>query len=372
MRWVRTVIASAVTSVIASAVTSVFVGSVLVGFVLTVFPGDLRAAEEPVVFDENEIWTITAYNISSTDQSGFCASTFAYNSGVSLTFMLSERINFSIALSNPDWDLEIGDVFDVEMEIDNKPLGVISGTVANNNLISFAFGGDAQVFSSFALGQNFVVTTAKQLLQFEIDEVGSSLPVMLNCAGDFSTDVANTESETTNPFAETPALNSEQQISEQTARSKQGNSIALQDTAQLILAAAGINFEFVVDEGQEALPNNITWVTEEDVAGGAIQTSFENTSSQNVALGLINAFGSTCEGDFASAITNTVVAADQTELKDARIICTGNISATYTYALILVAGETSTIFFHVADEDEKDIAQRNTNEVRAVIAEALE
>ncbi len=372
------------------------VRSVIVSFFITsvclTVSHDPSMADESQLYDEGDDWSVYAYNTTEPENFQFCANIANYENGRRVTFLLSDSINFGIAITNPDWALKTDGVLEVEMELDSRRFGVVEGIVIDPDRVQFDFDDDIQTLTDFSQAEVFTVISGKQTLRFDIEDMGPSFSSLFGCVESVFLEIGvDRDAVSANRGAQQPAKPVQQPTakleapdtepntdtvivlrSDEVARSEQGDLTTLQGTAQFVLSAAGINFEFVALEGEEPRPNNINWVTDGDVVGGAFQTSIGDRSPQDIALGLANVFGSTCEGDFASAITNTVVAADQTELRDARIVCTGDINAMYTYALLLATGETSTVFFHIADEDAKETAQRNTDGIRAILAEALE
>src|ERR1700722_2031938 len=79
------------------------------------------------------VWNAGAYSVAGSPAFAFCAGTATYNSGITVSFLLTKAGSWGIALFDPAWNLTVGTNYSIVMAVDSSASGLDTASAITTN-----------------------------------------------------------------------------------------------------------------------------------------------------------------------------------------------------------------------------------------------
>jgi S1-C subfamily serine protease len=155
-------------------------------------------------------WKGGAYTNDQTGAFTHCAAGAFYASGIYFLVMIDQSGGWSLGFMHEQWQLKTGEAFPLTLTFDGQQPFNVHGVPIGDKLVRVPMPINSALIGQFRRAKAMTAYTQGQLFQFNLDQTGQLLPVLVNCvakirqsglaaAGDFSVLPA------ARPVAATPA-----------------------------------------------------------------------------------------------------------------------------------------------------------------------
>ncbi len=257
-------------------------------------------------------WNVASY---SDDAGAFthCAASAEYRNGITLIFSINKNLGWSISFSNPSWQYEIGDTFNVAFTVDRmEPVSEAANAITASG-VEIALADSGQLFRKFRRGSRLRVATENQIYDFNLTGTDEMLTVLLDCARQNG---GREEEETpvaSNRFGPAPTIPTPRSIPTPTSLPRPGSSSnrdssgdpnlkaeATALAANLLSTAKVSGFRLLAPSEQPELKGEARWTVPQGL--GTIQVFPAMSKEDEKSLGgqLVAGHAQVCKGKFSS------------------------------------------------------------------------
>ncbi|KRR00082.1 S1C family serine protease [Bradyrhizobium valentinum] len=142
-------------------------------------------------------WKGGAYTNDQTGSFSHCAAGAQYASGVYFVVMIDSGGGWSLGFMHEQWRLTTGEAFPLTLTFDGQQPFNVHGVPIADKLVRVPMPSNSSLISQFRRAKAMTAYTQGRLFQFNLDQTGQLLPVLVNCvakirqsglasAGDFS------------------------------------------------------------------------------------------------------------------------------------------------------------------------------------------
>ena len=113
-------------------------------------------------------WNVASY---SDDAGAFthCAASAESRNGITLIFSINKRLGWSVSFSNPNWQYEVGDSFNVAFTVDRmEPISEQAKAITTSG-VEVGLADSGQLFRRFRRGNRLRVATENQIYDFNLN-----------------------------------------------------------------------------------------------------------------------------------------------------------------------------------------------------------
>jgi hypothetical protein len=228
-------------------------------------------------------WSVGAYSFDTGGHFSHCAALAPYNSGVFVVFSVTRDRQWAMSLASPQWDMQIGSVFDVGFTIDDSPPIYEKATVITKDQFKVQLLATSELFQRFMKGHELKVASISRLLTFNLTSTAQVLPALVRCV-DQQINPAPAPVGTVAPVQQ-PKTNP-----------RRAEAVTM---AANVLAAAGITGFQILEETSE-IKGDVVWMDGRTLGSLSI---FPNLNPEAASASLIGAEAASCAGKFASGHT---------------------------------------------------------------------
>lgn len=204
-------------------------------------------------------WSAGAYTDDQTGDFSHCAASSNYKNGISLFFVVNKDFAWSVAFSNPQWQMVKGSKYPVSLSIDGAPSLDETAVAISNNLVQVSLADNAGLFETFKHGNLLVLYAAGETFKFYLTDTSQVLPSLLECVNRFK-QAAPPPQASANPFAApapTPAPAPPAPGAVDIGLARQAEATLL---IANILAQSGVSgFQILTPEEAEKLKTDAAW-----------------------------------------------------------------------------------------------------------------
>jgi S1-C subfamily serine protease len=159
-------------------------------------------------------WKGGAYTNDQTGAFSHCAAGAQYASGIYFVVMVDGSGGWSLGFAHQNWTLTQGQAFPLTLTFDGQQPFNVHGVPVADKLVRVPMPSTSTLIAQFRKARAMTAYTQGQLFQFNLDQTGQLLPVLVNCvtriklsgvasAGDFSLPVAKPVAAAATPDAGT-------------------------------------------------------------------------------------------------------------------------------------------------------------------------
>ena len=237
-------------------------------------------------------WMIGAYTNDQTGQFSHCAISAIYNSGIAVVFAVDQHYNWSMALTNANWNVVPGQTYEVQILIDQIPMTISKGTAISRTIVSVPLPDSTYLFSKMRTGRMLTLNSTGGLFNFRLDGSSVALAATIECVATART-IAQNPGKQINP----------QPTATTSPASGETRAEAIATLANTLSAAGVQNYSILSpQETKQKYPDkDVVWIAP-GIAGwlNVVAQDDRSKTIEDIAS-LIIAFRSTeCRGKFAS------------------------------------------------------------------------
>jgi hypothetical protein len=234
-----------------------------------------------------------------------CTMLAEYNSGITLAFIITRDFVWGLALSNEQWNLEVGSTQDVSLAIDQRrPITSVAKAVDAKGLL-IPLENTGPVVDAMRHGRMLTIVTESGKVSFQLSGTRNAISLLAGCVSDH---IEQEKAE--NPNSAFAGLQSKP-----AAPSGGGDTPAPQQNqnrlftsseaavfASNLLAAAGITGYQLMDPAKNQMPNfDVVWTYQNGIMGAIAAYKDMGSVDLDEAASVVMADDSkSCKGDFAS------------------------------------------------------------------------
>lgn len=127
------------------------------------------------------VWNAGAYSVAGSPAFAFCAGTATYNSGITVSFLLTKAGTWGIALFDPAWNLTVGTNYSIVMAVDSSASGLDTASAITTNEVLITLKPTVALFKTFMEGQKLRVEVASGTYTFDLTNTVEMLPSLVKC-----------------------------------------------------------------------------------------------------------------------------------------------------------------------------------------------
>lgn len=332
---------------------SLFVAAAVLMGLLATAPA---RAQNPTPYWTFEVgsWTGSGYR---TPEGGFshCAILGRYRSGISMAVVMDASYDIQLAVGNPDWLLEIGELYEVGLSIDGRDLGRFVAAPANRSVFFIQVGQRTDVLDRLRRGRVLEISTPRERFAFALTDTFVALGKLKQCV-----DSAHLwSSPSTNPFAIEPG------------QSAPGGGIDAKDADEFrltisgLLEAAGLpSVVFVDPAGTEHEGATLVWQAG-GIDGALFFLMMDAGEAAEFSRELIGSIAKNCRGTFASQTGPSGQVGDS-QLSEFSLACETDGESEFVAATVLSSDSGTLIFVHFAQGDGARLRELNADLMRVL------
>jgi hypothetical protein len=315
------------------------------------------AGGEPTSRFEVEGWQGGAYKDDATGRFSHCGINAAFANGVHVAFMIDAAYRLQLTLGNQGWDLGDGQPYQVQIQVDDEPLGSYPARSRERWFLDIAIGNDGHAYDRLKWGTGLLVRGAREDFRFELAGTHFALSRVKQCVDEAVLAPDRPRNpfapEGTNPFAPGPGGAAQSLDAEALAR---------------LLEAAGETDARIFPGDALGFPDvPLAWTS-----GGTIgmidRFAAEGMSLDDAAGALAAAVVTGCEGDVASgARASTQVGPWQ--FKESFVSCASEGTTAHIIMTTVTDGTSILVVLYMADEYRLERARDSMARLRAVLGE---
>ncbi len=259
-------------------------------------------------------WDVASY---SDDAGAFthCAASAAYRNGITLIFSINKRLGWSISFSNPNWQYEVGDSFNLAFTVDRmEPISETAKAITTSG-VEIGLADSGQLFRRFRRGNRLRVATENQIYDFNLTGTDEMLTVLLDCARQNGGREEEEIPVASNRFGPAPTIPTPRSIPTPASLPKPGASSSLNKdssgdpnlkaeatalAANLLSTAKVSGFRLLAPSEQPELKGEARWTVPQGL--GTIQVFPAMSKEDEKSLGgqLVAGHAQVCKGKFSS------------------------------------------------------------------------
>jgi S1-C subfamily serine protease len=126
-------------------------------------------------------WKGGAFTNDQTGAFTHCAAGASYASGVYFVVMIGSGGDWSLGFMHQDWKLTPGQAFPLTLTFDGQQPFNVHGVPIGDKLVRVPMPTTSALITQFRKARAMTAYTQGQLFQFNLDQTGQLLPVLLNC-----------------------------------------------------------------------------------------------------------------------------------------------------------------------------------------------
>lgn len=126
-------------------------------------------------------WKGGAYTNDQTGAFSHCAAGASYASGVYFVVMIGSGGDWSLGFMHQDWKLTPGQAFPLTLTFDGQQPFNVHGVPVADKLVRVPMPVTSALIGQFRKARAMTAYTQGQLFQFNLDQTGQLLPVLVNC-----------------------------------------------------------------------------------------------------------------------------------------------------------------------------------------------
>ncbi len=168
--------------------------AVLLGLI---FAGSNAEARGPYGSISVGNWKGGAYTVDQTGAFSHCAAGASYASGINFLVMIDRDGGWALGFAHDQWKLRTGEAFPLTLTFDGQQPFNVHGVPVSEKLVRVPMPINSSLIAQFRRAKAMTAFTQGQLFQFNLDQSGQLLPVLVHCvarikqsglgaAGDFS------------------------------------------------------------------------------------------------------------------------------------------------------------------------------------------
>ena len=142
-------------------------------------------------------WNAGAYSVAGSPAFAFCAATATYNSGITVSFLLTKAGSWGIALFDPAWNLTVGTSYPIAMAVDSRASGLDTANAIATNEVLIVLNPTVALFKTFMEGEKLRIEVAAGTYTFDLTNTVEMLPSLVKCVEGISGPIPVSS----NPFA---------------------------------------------------------------------------------------------------------------------------------------------------------------------------
>lgn len=174
-----------------------FRAAAVAALLLAVFAGSTAQARGPYGSISVGNWKGGAYTDDRTGSFSHCAAGASYASGIYFLVMIDHAGGWSLGFMHEEWRLTTGQAFPLTLTFDGQQPFNVHGVPIADKLVRVSMPINSSLIGQFRRAKTMTAYTQGQLFQFNLNQTGQLLPVLVNCvarikqsgltsAGDFS------------------------------------------------------------------------------------------------------------------------------------------------------------------------------------------
>ena len=110
-----------------------------------------------------------------------CAASVTYASGITMRFAIDRQYRWSMGLTNRDWGLRPGGIYDLAFSIDGAdPIGVTAEAI-NSTHVSIRLADSINLFNRFRRGKELRVASTRSVFTFNLVDSSAMLAQLHDC-----------------------------------------------------------------------------------------------------------------------------------------------------------------------------------------------
>lgn len=143
-------------------------------------------------------WNIGAYSNDETKEFSHCAMGADYKNGISLLFAINREKQWFMVLANENWDLNEGDKYNFDIDLDGSKGTRWFGVAVNSHLLRVPLADSASLFELFSASQMMTIRAMSATFRFDLTNSRIGLEAVSECAR------RHIAKENSNPFNNNP------------------------------------------------------------------------------------------------------------------------------------------------------------------------
>jgi len=326
-----------------------------VGLAGLLMPAPARA-QNPTPYWTFEVgsWIGSGYR---TPEGGFshCAILGRYRSGMSMAVVMDAHYDLQVAVGNPDWQLEIGALYEVGLSVDGRDLGRFAAAPANRSVFFVQVGPREDVLERLRRGRVLEISTPRERLAFALTDTYVALGKLKQCV-----DSARLwTSPQANPFATRPGAGAP------SPGIDAGDAEEFRLTIAGILEAAGLPAVVFVDPvSSEHEGATLVWRAD-GIDGALFFLMMDAAQAGEFSRELIGSIAKNCRGTFASQ-TGPSGRVGDSQLSEFSLACEAEGQTEFVAATVLAGDSGTLVFVHFAVGDGARLRELNADLMRVL------
>jgi hypothetical protein len=147
---------------------------------LTLTTGASRADIQVAERFESGVWKGAAYRDAESGDFSHCSLYASYDGGQVLVLLRTDR-GFSVAIGDPEWDLDAGTGYELLLGIGAGWARSVNGVVVTERVVRVDFGEDPATIDAFRQGEVLSVLGEGRAFRFELKETPRALKDLESC-----------------------------------------------------------------------------------------------------------------------------------------------------------------------------------------------
>jgi hypothetical protein len=331
------------------------VGFVLAATLASMLAGSAAYAQNPTPYWSFEVgnWAGSGYR---TPDGAFshCAILGRYRSGISMAIVMDATYDIQLAVGNPEWRLDIGDLYEVGLSVDQRELGRFLASPANRSVLFIQVGPRQDVLDRLRRGYLLEIAAARETFSFALTDTYVALGKLKQCV-----DTAHLwSSPVTNPFDDGAG-------GEEPRSPDAGEVEEFRVTIAGLLEAAGLpEARFVDPAGTDHAAATLAWQAD-GIEGALFFLMMDAQQVLEFTRDLIGNIARECGGTFASQTGDQGRVGDA-QLSEFSLACETNGETEFVAAAILASESGAFVFVHYAAGDGLRLRELNENLIQVL------